>query len=189
MQPLLTHTGSLRVREVYGSWPTRGDHSSPVPQCPSLQPAMGHYLSLWHLKMKSQCQAGSFPNQFKEQNPLITTGSSKENKEGIHERKRTTNINRKIHQRKTSRPENILLLHVLAKRAKGVGRRLTHMSEPVHCSLSQKNIGPTSLGDVSVFFHNCIVLVIKTLFFGKGVLMSFTLYCEDRDRLPCHYPV
>lgn len=100
--------------------------------------------------MKSQCQAGSFPNQFKEQNPLITTGSSKENKEGIHERKRTTNINRKIHQRKTSRPENILLLHVLAKRAKGVGRRLTHMSEPVHCSLSQKNIGPMSLGDVSL---------------------------------------
>lgn len=172
-----------------GSWSAwelahTGRSQLPVPQCPSLQPAMVHYLSLWHLKMKSQCQAGSFPNQFKEQNPLITTGSSKENKEGIHERKRMTNINRKIHQRKTRRPENILLLHVLAKRAKGVGRRLTHMSEPVHCSLSQKNIG-----DVSVFFHNCIALLIKTLFFGKGVLMSFTLYCEDRDRLPCHYPI
>jgi hypothetical protein len=45
--------------------------------------------------MESQCQEGSFPDQFKKQNPLITTGSGKENKEGIQERRRVAKRNRK----------------------------------------------------------------------------------------------
>lgn len=116
----------------------------PQPARPSSQPAKDHYLPFWQLKMDSECQEGSFSNRFEEPNPLITTGYSKENKGEIHESREDEKHKQKNTSEKSKTPRECSAVtcvyweNACCWRGRGVGGRLTHMSETDHCPLCHR---------------------------------------------------
>lgn len=114
----------------------------PQPAGSSSRPAKDHYLLFWHLKMNSQCQEGSFSNRFKEPNPLITTGYSKENKGEIHESREDEKRKQKNTSEKSKTPTECSAVTCVYWENAGGARVLGEADPHVrNCSLSSVSRG------------------------------------------------
>lgn len=147
--------------------------------------------------MESQCQEGSFPNQFKEQILLLQQDPVKKTRRGFSRGGGWQTKTEKYSQRKARHPANAVTLCLLRK-CSFLGTLCGKEADP-HvrtCSLSsvtELKCGPRVAARHKRFLSSLHFSRNQNIILWEGSFNEFYLVlcrvAQGRDRLPFHYPM